>query len=136
MFLQRYFAAHANLKLGCAGGPFAVQPYFHQNICANYYGGAPKPSYYDWKVGQAYPINPDAQYLAKLMQTGQFDAFLISDQTLRRQESEAVARLAGYCLIGSFEGKMIWKDYFTFPDDLSVFEKCSKSLPGAQANPK
>ncbi len=126
MFLENYFAANANHKLACVGTwAFAVQPYFNQNICANYYDGAAKPSYYDWKLGQPYPSIPDAQYVAELMRTGQFDALLVNDSTLRSQDVEALARLPGYCLLRSFEGKMIWKDYFTYPDDLFVFEKCA-----------
>jgi hypothetical protein len=137
MFLKSYLAAKANLKLGCVGTwTFAVQPYFTQNICANYYGGAPKSSYYDWKSGESYPSIPDAQYVAELMRTGQFDALLVNDSTLRSQDAEALARLPGYCLVRSFEGKMIWKDYFTYPDDLFVFEKCATRLPSASANPK
>ena len=131
---QSYFAANANLKLACVGDwAFAVQPYFNQNICANYYGGAPKPSYYDWKLGQPYPDSPDAQYVAKLMRTGQFDALLVSEHSVaQRQNLRLLPVWTGYCLVRSFEGKMIWKDYFSLPDDLIVFEKCATSLPGAQ----
>jgi hypothetical protein len=113
-----------------------VQPYFRQNVCANYYGGAPKPSTYDFKIGQPFPTNPNSQNLTELMQTGQFDALLVSDQTLSRQESEAVARLENYFLVRSFDGDTIWKDHFLGPDDLSVFEKSATFSPGTLANPK
>jgi hypothetical protein len=133
-FLQRYFNANANLKLACVGvGTFAVQPYFSQNVCANYFGGAPKPSYYIWKLGLPCPYIADAAYLAQLMRSGQFDALLVSDQTLPRAESEAVAREAGYCAIRSFEGRVIWKDSFAYPDDMILFENCKRPFSGGNA---
>jgi hypothetical protein len=136
-FLQTSFGANANLKLACVGaGTFAVQPYFHQNVCANYYGGAPKPAYYDWKLGQSCPYIADAPYVAKLMRSGQFDALLVSDQTMPRPESEAVARLAGYCVIRSFEGRLVWKDHFSYPDDMILYEKCGTPGPRVVAKPK
>ncbi len=136
MFLENYFAANANHKLACAGEwALAVQPYFNQNICANYYGGAPKPSYYDWKLGQPYPHGPNAQYVVELMRAGQFDALLISAQTLMSPELEVAAHRTGYCHVRSFEGEIIWKDYFYLPDNLILFEKCSTPLPGALAKP-
>ena len=133
MFLKNYFADNANHKLACAGAfAFAVQPYFGQNVCANYYGGAPKPSYYEHRLGQPHPW-PNAQYVGKLMRTGQFDAFLVSAQTSRSPEYELVALQAGYCRVRSFEGKAFWKDYFNILDDLIFFEKCATPLPGASA---
>jgi hypothetical protein len=137
MFLRSYFAGNANAKLACVGvGAFAAQPYFNQNVCANYYGGAPRPSSYDFKLGQLCPIRPDAKYMPMLMRTNQFDAFLVSEYAMPRQETESVARLAGYCLVRSFEGNIIWKDYFYAPDDLIVFEKCAAPLPRALAEPR
>jgi hypothetical protein len=136
-FLKSYFAAHSNLKLACVGDwAFAVQPYFKQNICANYYGGAPKPSYYDWKLGQPYPDRPDARYVAQLMGTGQFDALLVCGFALRVGDSEAVRRVANYSLVRSFQGAIIWKDYFWQTNDLLIFEKCHTSLPSALAKPE
>jgi hypothetical protein len=134
MFLKNYFAAHANLKLACAGSfAFTVQPYFNHNVCANYFDGAPKPAYYEHRAGQPYPYKPSPQYVGKLMQTGQFDAFLVSAQTLVSPEYELVAHQAGYCRVRSFEGKTFWKDSFYFLDDLLVFEKCATPLPRASA---
>jgi hypothetical protein len=133
-FLKNYFAANPDHRLACAGEwALAVQPYFNQNICANYYDGAPKPSYYDWKLGQTYTYRPNGQYVGKLMRTGQFDAFLVSAQTLVSPQYELVAHQWGYCRVGSFEGEIIWKDYFYILDDLLVFEKCATPLPRAAA---
>ena len=134
MFLKNYFAGNPNLKLACAGfEAFAVQPYFGQNVCANYYGGAPKPSYYDWKLGQPCLYKSNAQYVAKLMRTGQFDVLLVSARTLRSPEFELAAHESGYCRVRSFEGETVWKDYIYIQDDLIVFEKCAALLPRASA---
>jgi hypothetical protein len=134
MFLKNYFAANPNLKLGFVGyEAFAVQPYFNQNVFANYYGGAPKPSYFDWKLGQPCPYRSNAQYVAKLMRTGQFDVVLVSAQTLLSPEYEVVAHQAGYCHVRSFEGDRVWKDHIFFMDDQLVFEKCATPLPRTSA---
>ncbi len=125
-FLQNDFATNANLKLACAGDwAFAVQPYFNQNMCANYYAGAPKPSYFDWKPGQPDLFKPDAQFTTKLMRTGQFDALLVCGFAVPKPEPHDVDPLARYCLVRAFEGRMIWKDYFLLPDNLIIFEKCA-----------
>jgi hypothetical protein len=135
MFLKDYFAAHANHKLACTRvvDAFAVQPYFKQNICANYYGGTPELSYYDFKSGQPIPIDSDPQYVTDLMRTGRFDALLVPTHSLRAPEYDVVARQAGYCCVRSFAGEMVWKDYDYFLNDLLVFERCAAPLPGASA---
>ena len=136
-FLRSYFALHSDVKLACVGDwAFAVQPYFKQNICANYYGGAPKPSYYDWKLGDPYPDRPDAHYVAKLMETGEFDALLVCGFALRDRASEVVIPGVDYSLVRSFQGTTIWKDYFGFTDDLFLFEKRRTSLASALAKPE
>ena len=134
MFLKNSFAANPNLKLAFVGyEAIAVQPYFNQNVFANYYGGAPKPSYYDWKLGQPCPYRSNAQYVAELMRTGEFDSVLVSERSLVSPEYEPVARQAGYFQVRSFEGERVWKDDIYFLDDLLVFEKCATPLPRPSA---
>ena len=129
-FLQSHFGTSPNPKLACVGvGTFSVQPYFSHNICANYFGGAPKPAYYIWKLGLACPYIASEPYLEQLMRSGQYDVLLVSDQTLSGIKSQAVAHATGYCAIRSFEGRIIWKDSFAYPDDMILFEKCGTEIP-------
>jgi hypothetical protein len=126
VFLKGYLAATPNLRMACVGDrSLAVQPYFTRNICANYYDGAPRPSYYDWKIGQSYASRPDDLYVSDLLRRGQYQALLISEYDLSRSRTEAAERAGGYCLLRRFEGEMIWKDYFYMPDNLIVVEKCA-----------
>ncbi len=128
-FLKSHFGQGPALKLACVGvGTFAVQPYFTHNICANYFEGAPKPAYYIWKLGMACPYIADEPYLDRLMRSGQYDALLVSDQTLPQTKSQAVAQAAGYCVVRSFDGRVIWKDSFAYPDDMILFEKCGAGI--------
>lgn len=123
--LHQYLQTDPHPKLACVGyEAFTVQPYFDQNVCDNYYGGGAKPAFYDLKKGDPMPYIPRADYLRTTIQSQQFALVLVSDFTITRQEAGSVADPAGYCSLGYFDGRMIWKDSFTQNDGLTIFRKC------------
>jgi hypothetical protein len=125
--LEQQLRAGPHLRLACVGfGAFAVQPYFNHNICDNYYGGRPKPAFYDLKEGDSTPLMPKPEYLRSLMESRQFDLVLVSDLTITSAEAEIAAKSNGYCSARYFNGRMIWKDSFTQNDGLTIFRKCQK----------
>lgn len=126
--LHGYFR-DKNVSSACLGlKALAVEPYFDRNICGNYYSGSPRPSYYDWKRDQPYSPVPDVQTLNRLMSSGQFNLYLVSDMSIRLEDAEAVGRKQGYCISDSFPGHLIWKDDFYENDGLIIFRRCRPSL--------
>lgn len=122
--LRRYLKASSHPKLACVGfGAFAVQPYFDRNMCDNYYGGRPKPAFYDLKKNDPTPLTPDSSYLGEVLQSRTFDLVLVSDFIITQSEANTAAVANGYCAAAYYRGKMIWKDGFFEDDDLMLFRK-------------
>lgn len=109
---------------------FSVQPWFARNIFANYYRGAPTPSYYDWRAGQKFAKLPDPDRWREMVRSGRYDALVLSTfnpgKAPAGDDFVAVARESGYCLESLVPGGMIWKGYVLETDDLAVFKRCGR----------
>ena len=88
-------AEHPLAPIAVAGfKAMAVQPYFSANIFANYYGGAPQPSYIVWKRGEAWrPFAALAE--ARAAVAGGYDLLLLSTNGIAPDDLAQFERMAG-----------------------------------------
>ena len=123
--LHEYLAQNPRTQVACIGfKTIALQPYFGSNVCANYYNGQPRPSYYDWKKGQIFPPDAKPAYLESVMAVRKFDVVVVSDMTIPPAVSDNIARESNYCVLNRIPGDMIWKARLFEPDDLLIYQRC------------
>jgi hypothetical protein len=107
---------------------FAVQPYFHANIFANYEGGRAKPAYYLWRKGER-PIPGVSEKEWKGTAAQGYETLLLSGFNLMGPNGPfryiADARAAGYCPVAALPGALIWKTYVLETDEMMLFRRCS-----------
>jgi hypothetical protein len=133
--LGRYSQDHPNPRVAAMGfKAFSVQPWFAHNTFANYYSGAPVPSFYSWRRGVPYPRYVTLDAWQDIIHSQSYDVLLVSTYRthgalLKPFVSEA-GRF-GYCLTSVFPGAMIWKTYIREEDGLAMFERCGNPPPAS-----
>jgi hypothetical protein len=114
---------------------FSVQPWFPQNVFANYRPPDGRGAFYAWRPSAGVPLYATPANWAALIKGGRYDWLLLSEDRIDHQFSlppyrDAAAR-AGYCVRQIFAGGMIWKGGVAEPDTLVLFGRCGVSRPSA-----
>jgi hypothetical protein len=118
------------LRPGATVGTFgfrtiAVQPFFAANIFANVQNGAAKPAYVPWRTADTWKPFPEAADWTALLHGGT-DLLLVARRAMPppfRAEGDPSLAAAGYQLVGTYPGALLWKGYDREDDTLLLFAK-------------
>lgn len=118
--------AHPDGTVAAAGfKAFTIQPYFPQNVFANYNHGAPRPAYVSWKRGEAWsPDDTPGEALRAF--AGGYDLVVVPSGKLKLEEVAQIlqgARSHGYRSIRLARGHIVWKRFEREDNGLVLFER-------------
>jgi hypothetical protein len=130
--LTAYTAHDPNARIASVGfKSFGVQPWFSHNLFANYFDGAAKPGYYEWRRGVSYPRHVNLDAWRETARGQKYDLLLLS--TYGAEDAIAAhssaARQSGYCLVSIYPGGLIWKSYIREADGFALFGRCPQGAP-------
>jgi hypothetical protein len=121
--IRQFLEENPGATMACFGfKSFAVQPYFQQNICSNFYNGAKHPSYFDWRFDRTREV-PQPVSLWAFMRPAVYDSVLVADFAPTSLARYLAGRI-GYCVDSHFDGELIWKGYAFERNSLTLFRKC------------
>lgn len=119
-------ASHPGGTVAAAGfKAFTLQPYFKDNLFANYKGGAARPAYVSWRRGEAWRPG-DTPHEAAMAFAAGYGLVVVPTGKLETAEVAQILQSAqanGYRSIRLARGHIVWKGFEREDNGLALFER-------------